>query len=251
MGGAVLLVPILVAAGMDPFDAAPLGLFTVAAGSLAASAPQLLERTVHHRLGVTTELAATTGAIAGALASDAAGETFLRWLLALTALAGAAAGGLRSGMRNPMRAEYGEELVGEWPGTLSGAYRVGAGVAPYRARRVPAGLVGMTFAGLVGGLAGTGGGFIKTPTMNEVMHVPVKVAAATSTFTVGITAGAALVVLAVLGRVDTHEAAAVVIGALAGGWLGARLQGRLAPLLVRRTLAVLLLIVAIVLAATA
>ena len=50
----------------------------------------------------------------------------------------------------------------------------------------------MSVAGLVSGLAGVGGGFIKTPAMSEIMHVPIKVAAATTTFTVGITAATSL-----------------------------------------------------------
>jgi uncharacterized membrane protein YfcA len=251
LGGAVLLVPALVVTGMSPAEAAPLGLFSVAAGSLAAAAPQLQERVVHHRLGVTTELAASSGAIAGALAAGAASDTALRLALAATALLGAAAGARRRGVRNPARPGYGEEHLGEWPGSLAGAYPVLDGIAPYRARRVPAGLLAMTGAGVMAGLAGVSGGFVKTPATTEIMHVPVKVAAGTTTFTIGITAATALVVFALQGRIDLDGAAAVVISSLMGAVAGTRLQRRLSPPVVRRALALALAAVAVVLVVTA
>jgi hypothetical protein len=95
------------------------------------------------------------------------------------------------------------------------------------------------------------GGFIKTPATSDVMGVPIRVAASTTTFTVGITAATALVVFAVQGRIDAEPAALVVAGSLAGGMVGARVQARLSPSASRRVLSVLLLIVAGVLVAQA
>ena len=91
------------------------------------------------------------------------------------------------------------------------------------------------------------GGFIKTPATSEVMHVPVRVAAATTTFTIGITSATGLAVFAVLGRLDLHDCAAVAAGSLVGGQLGARIQSRLSPAQVRRFLSALLLLVGAVL----
>src|SRR5436305_11476379 len=95
LGGAILLVPILVVTGMTAGHAAPLGLLSVASGSLSAGPTQLAERTVHHRLGVTTETAASAGAVAGALLSGAVSDTFLTRFLAVVALAAAAGSTLR------------------------------------------------------------------------------------------------------------------------------------------------------------
>ena len=81
------------------------------------------------------------------------------------------------------------------------------------------------------------------------MHVPVRVAAATTTFTVGITASAALLVFALQGRNDTALAGPVITGSLLGGLLGAKVQSRLPPLTIRRGLCGLLVLVAIALAA--
>jgi hypothetical protein len=91
------------------------------------------------------------------------------------------------------------------------------------------------------------GGFIKTPTTSEVMHVPVKVAAATTTFTVGITSAMALLVYEAQGRVVVSDAALVAAAALMGGTVGARLQAVLPPPLVRRALSVVLVVIGVLL----
>jgi uncharacterized protein len=251
LGGAVILVPILVFTGKSITEAAPLGLVSVAAGSLAAGAFQLREHTVNHRLGVTTETAATLGALTGALVSGVVSEALLKWVLGLVAISTAVVGGRRKGVRNLPDPALGPDDVGEEPGALAGAYPLRAAVVPYRARHLGAGLGMMGVAGLVAGLAGTSGGFLKTPAMSEVMRVPVKVAAATTTFTVGITSAAALIVLAVQGRISPVPAAAVALGSLIGAQVGAQLQGRLSPPLVRRSLSAALVVIGLVLIVTA
>lgn len=247
IGGAVILVPALVLLGVDPADAAPLGLLSVAAGSLAAAPVNLSEGVVHHRLGVTIEVAASAGAIAGALVAASLPAAVGSRVLAVTALAAAAAGGLRRGVRNPPEPAFVAELSGEWPGTLAGAYALGEDVVPYAARRVRTGMALMGLSGVIAGATGVGGGFMKTPTMAEVMGIPVKVAAATTVFTVGVTSSAALIVYAGDGRIDVHAGAVVVLAALGGGRLGAWLASMLSPPLVRRTLSIVLLAVSVVL----
>jgi uncharacterized membrane protein YfcA len=247
LGGAVILVPVLVLLGWAPIEAAPLGLVSVAAGSIAAGAEQLKERSVNHRIGVTTELAATSGAVLGAFAAGLIPDQALVLLLAAVAMAAAIVGVRRKGLRNPPQPGYGPADIGERVGTLAGAYPVSGGVAPYQARRLPLGLSFMGLAGLIAGTTGAGGGFIKTPATNEIMHVPTKVAAATTTFTIGITSSAALVVFALEGNIDVQQASAVIFGSLAGGLIGARVQTRLHPMWVRRGLSVVLAAVSVIL----
>jgi hypothetical protein len=247
LGGAILFVPLVVLLGEPASQAPALGLLSVAAGSLAAGAHQLKEGTVNHRIGVVTELGASAGAVAGALLSGAVSDEALTRMLALAAVAAAVAGGRRAGVRNPPHPAYSDADVGEWEGELAGAYRIGDGVAPYAAKRVPLGLGAFTLSGVAAGVAGVSGGFIKTPATTELMHVPVKVAAATTTFTIGVTSAAALLVFAVQGRIDPGDAAPVLVGSLVGGTFGALVQMRLRPPVVRRALSVLLLVVAAVL----
>jgi uncharacterized protein len=250
LGGAVILVPALVLAGLPAAEAAPLGLLSVAAGSVAAGAHQLRERSINHRLGVTTELLASAGAVTGAMLSGVVSDRLLTSLLAVVAVAAAGAGLARGGvLRNPPDAACRPCDVGERVGLLSGAYPLADGIVPYAPRRLAAGLSFMALAGVVAGMAGASGGFIKTPATSEIMGVPMRVAAGTTTFTVGITSSAALIVFALQRRIDPSLSAAVIAGSLAGGPIGARFQTRLRPATVRGTLSVLLLAVAIILLA--
>jgi len=251
IGGAVLLVPLLVLTGTEVATAAPLGLLSVAAGSLAAAAPQLAERTVNHRLAVCLEVFASAGAVAGALVAGNADEDLLRVVLAVVAAAAGLANLMRRGVRNRPIDGFPPSAVGEWKESLAGAYVLSGGVVPYRATRLPLGLAAITASGFIAGVSGASGGFIKTPVMTDVMRVPVKVSAPTTTFTVGVTAATALIVFALQDRIDLHLGAIVLATSIVGGTIGARLQANLAPPVVRRLLSALLLAVAAVLVASA
>ena len=246
LGGAVLLVPVLVVAGMEPVMAAPLGLLTVAASSLSASSTQLDEDTVNHRLGVTLEIPASTGAALGALLSTVVSASVLQWVLAVAAIGAGLASATRGGSRHHVSPNA-LTRPGERRGRLAGAYAADHGLIEYEARNVPAGVTVMGAAGLIAGMTGTSGGFIKTPVMNGLMRVPIKVAAATTVFMVGVTAASALLVHAVQGRIDPAAAGAVVVGGLVGGRVGAMVQVHLPPVLVRRFLGAVLVLVGVVL----
>ncbi len=247
LGGAIFLVPALILAGVDPVVAVPLGAASVVAGSLAAGPSQLRSGMVHHRIGVSIEVLAASGAVVGAVIGNAVDAKVLTWVLVVVALGAAAMAARPTPLYNLPDRIYDNDLPGEWPGTLGGTYRLGDEAVPYHARRVPIALGAMSLAGVVSGLAGVGGGFMKVPLMREVMRVPIKVAAATSTFTVGITAAVSLIVYSRQGRVDAGSTVAIVVGAIVGGIVGTRIASRLDPRLMRKVLAVLLVVVAVIL----
>ena len=248
LGGAVLLVPLLVVAGADVATAAPLGLLSVAAGSLAAAAHHLEQRTVNHRIGISLEVLASAAAVVGALVASRADDDVLRLALAAIALATALANMLRRGLRNKPVDEFPASSVGEWRGRLGGAYLLRPGaVVPYQASRLPLGFGAIALSGLIAGVSGVSGGFVKTPVMTDVMRVPIKVSAPTTTFTVGITAAAALIVFAMQDRLDLHLGAIVLAASVAGGTVGVRLHSRMDPPLVRKVLSAVLVVVSITL----
>lgn len=251
LGGAILLVPLLVSTGMSPAEAAPLGLLSVVVGSSAAAQRQMTAHTTNHRLGVVTESASTAGAIVGALVAGSISARALTLVLAVVALAAAVAGGRRKGIRWKPDDAAPPTAVGEWIGTMNGAYSLEGAVVPYATRRLGAGLAVMGLSGVVTGLSGVGGGFMKTPASSELMHAPVKVASSTTTFSIGITAAAALMVKAAHGDLQVHLGAAVLIGALAGGRVGSTVQARMSPPAIRRFLSAVLIVVAGILIARA
>lgn len=247
LGGAVLLVPLLVLTGTSARAAAPLGLVSVAAGSTAAGARQLGKGLVNHRLGVATELFASVGVVTGALASTLATDRVLQFVLAGVALTAGILGARRKGIRNLPDPKLSAKDVGEHIGSLSGVYQLDDGFVPYQAKRLRAGAALFGLSGVVAGLAGASGGFVKTPASSEVMHVPVRVAAATTTFTIGVTSAAGLIVFALQGRLDLPACAAVCAGSIVGATVGAAVQSRLGPPQVRYFLSVVLIVVAVVL----
>ena len=119
------------------------------------------------------------------------------------------------------------------------------------AMTVATGLGLMWVSGVVAGVAGASGGFIKTPVTTEIMGIPLKIAASTTTFTIGVTAAAGLVVFALQGRIDPFAAAAVIAGSLIGGQVGAALQARAPTSIIRRGLGGLLLLIAVLLVVSA
>lgn len=247
LGGAILLVPLLVLNGTSARAAAPLGLVSVAAGSSAAGARQLGNGLVNHRIGISTELFASVGVVTGALASGLASDRLLKFVLAGVALAAGVLGARRKGIRNLPDPYLTADDVGEHVGKLSGVYQLEEGFVPYQAKRLRAGAALFGLSGVIAGLAGASGGFVKTPATSEVMHVPVRVAAATTTFTIGVTSAAGLIVFALQRRLDLAACAAVCAGSIVGATAGAALQSRLGPPQVRRFLSVALVVIAIVL----
>jgi len=97
----------------------------------------------------------------------------------------------------------------------------------YRPHRWPAGLTVSSLAGMISGLLGVGGGFIKVPLMYGVMEVPLGIATATSNFMVGITAAASVFVY--YGRGDIHPLVVVptALGVFIGAMLGVYVLSRL------------------------
>lgn len=246
IGGATLLVPALLVFHPDPLVIAPLGMLTVAAGSSAAAVRHLDGGLVHHRLGYVTEFSATFGIIAGAMVSTQVDPTWLTRILAT----GAAIGGLtillRKFTRNLPILPFHEDRIGEWPGTLGGTYPLGDHRIPYHARHLKRGMFLSAIGGVVSGVSGVGGGFLKTPILSEVMHIPIKVAAATALLASGLTAATALIVYGIQGRITLDASMAVIVGALIGGEIGSMLQRNTNPTMARRLTGALLLIVSAV-----
>lgn len=246
LGGAVLLVPALVLLGWSPLEAAPLGIVMSAAGALAAVPRQTLTGLTNYRLGVSLEIAASIAAAAGALLSVLLPVTALQYTLGGSAVLASLAGGLRKGQRNLPVDDADLRELREQPGRLASAYPDQAGrVIPYEVRRLRTGMSLIGGAGLLAGLTGVSGGFIKTPVMSEVMHVPVKVAGATTMFMIGVTAAVTTAVYASQGRL-TAAIAPAVLGGLLGGRLGGAIQPRLPAALVRRLLSATLLVIGVV-----
>jgi hypothetical protein len=250
IGGGVVIVPALtIIFGFDIKTAIAASLVAVVVTSITASGRYVRLGLVNTRLALTLELATALGGLAGGftgtLVPSSALSVVFGALLVVTGILS-----LRG------RGEHGEyvhtagvaQAGWETSSPLGGAFwdeRTGAMVS-YTARRLPLGEGASFVAGLASGLLGIGGGVLKVPAMNLGMDVPVKVAAATSSFMIGVTATAGLSVY--LGRGFLHPAVAapLSLGVLAGALVGARFASSASPRALRSILGVVLVAVAIV-----
>jgi uncharacterized membrane protein YfcA len=97
----------------------------------------------------------------------------------------------------------------------------------YKPKRVAVGSGISVFAGLLSGLLGVGGGIIKVPAMNIIMDVPIKVATATSSYMIGITAVVSSVIYFYNGYINMDITIPAVIGVLIGATAGSFAAGKL------------------------
>jgi uncharacterized membrane protein YfcA len=254
-GGGVFLIPVLVffVEGMDMHHAIATSIVSVIATSSAVASTNVERGTANMRLGMTLEVGTTLGAIAGAITARLLHARVLEAVFAVVLLPTAF-------LMARGRTETADEPEGDKketkpnstnsdaasPGVLGGSYvdEAEGRTIVYRVRRLWAGL-GISFiAGNLSGLLGIGGGVFKVPALHLLCDVPMKAAAATSNFMIGVTAAASATLYFAHGSVRPALTAAVVLGVLIGSALGTLVNRRVRASAVRLLFAVLLVAVA-------
>lgn len=240
LGGGVLLVPLLtLAMGVPIRSAIAASLISVIATASASSTVNLEKGLVNLRLGLALEVATTIGGLGGGLASSLLTTDQLFLLFAVTLGAMSLAMVWRSGRRNVI-----SDLTVE-PGRLGGTLVEDGTTYVYRVRRLGIAYGSSLVAGAISGLLGVGGGIIKVPILNTFCGVPIRVAASTSAFMIGVTAAASAFVYYGRGDIDLHLAAAVALGALPASLLGARMSHRASTRWLKFLMAIILAAVAL------
>ena len=97
-----------------------------------------------------------------------------------------------------------------------------AGAERYGVRNVPTGFGLMLGAGALSGLLGIGSGALKVIAMDRAMKIPFKVSTTTSNFMIGVTAAASAGVYLSRGYIDPRITMPVMLGVLAGAFLGTK-----------------------------
>lgn len=242
----IIIVPALALGfGVDFQVAVATSLIAVIATSTTAGSVYVGMGLANMRLGITLEVATTIGGVAGGLAATVLSAGVFSVVMLATSLLM-----LRGARRPPERLVEPSEvgaLGWEEPGTLAGAYfdHNRGGMVRYRVTRLPVGSMVSFLAGGLSGMLGVGGGFLKVPAMNLGMGVPIKVAAATSNFMIGVTAVASLFIYFARGFVQPLLAAPLALGVVAGSWAGTRTSDKAQPAMLKRVLAAILVLVAV------
>jgi len=226
IGGGVFLVPVLNKVLALPFlAAAAVSLVSVIGTSTAVSILPATRPLLNLRLAIVLLLASVIGAMtsARALAAGLISTGASERVFGVTAVFIAIVMFQRLDRRNVI-ADATTPV-----GVLGGRFHdhdTGV-VVSYRLRRVPLAVASAGVAGVVSTLAGIGGGILIVPALNSWCGVPLRAAAATSAFMIGVTAIPGVIEHYALGHLTNLElVAASVLGVLAGSRGGTWLSGR-------------------------
>jgi len=242
IGGGVFLVPFLnLVLGFPIKSAAAISLSTVIAASSSVSAGRAGRRLINLRLGMVLEVAAVAGSLLGGITAQLFAESTIQRLFGVVALLVAAVMLTRLNRRNVILDSTAS------PGHLGGRFHEAEshGIVTYRIKRLPLALAASFVAGNVSSLLGIGGGVIKVPVLNAWCGVPLRAAAATSAFMIGVTATSGAIIYYGHGDLQPLAAAPAVIGVQLGSWVGLHLARRASARRLKLLMAGILLIVAV------
>jgi uncharacterized membrane protein YfcA len=225
LGGGIFLVPFLNLVLKFPLTAAAaISLTTVIATSSSVSAGRAGKQLINMRLGMLLEVATAGGSVLGGLTALVLRQSVLQKTFGVVAAAVAVIMLTRLQRRNVILDPAAD------PGLLGGRYyeQESRALVAYRVKRLPLAIIASFLAGNISSLLGIGGGIIKVPILNAWCGVPLRAAAATSAFMIGVTATAGAVIYYGHGQLVPSLAAAAVLGVQIGSWGGMRF-GQHAP----------------------
>jgi uncharacterized membrane protein YfcA len=170
------------------------------------------------KLGMLLEVATAAGSFLGGITAQLIAQSILQKLFGFVAALVALIMLTRLRRRNVIL----DPLVD--PGVLGGRFyeRESGGLVTYRVKRLPVAIAASFVAGNVSSLLGIGGGIIKVPVLNAWCGIPLRAAAATSAFMIGVTATAGATIYYGRGQLEPALAAAAVLGVQLGSWGGMR-----------------------------
>ena len=227
VGGAVVLIPLLLY--VPPLLGLPeLGIKAIAGITIVQVTAGALSAASGHRGGghVDRRLVATLGpTMIAASFVGAFGSAFFEPIILEAVFAGLAlfAATMMLGLRHRAPAST------DGPPMFDRRLAIGIGVV----------------VGVLAGFIGAGGAFFLAPVLLHVLRIPMRYVVGSSVGIVAVSAGAGLLGKALTGQVDWLLAAALVVGALPGGRVGAAVSKRTTPYRLSIALGVVILIVAV------
>ena len=219
LGGGVVIIPLLtIGFGVPMHYAIGASLISVIGTSSGAAVAFVKEGFTNVRIGMFLEIATTTGAIIGALASgilnpNTIGIIFASILILTVILS------LRK------KPDHQEPLI---KGSLEDKLKLHGNfpdhgiLKDYSARNTVSGFLMMIFAGAMSGLLGIGSGALKVLAMDNMMRLPFKVSTTTSNFMIGVTAVASALIYFQRGEIIPVIVAPVLIGVVLGSYIGSK-----------------------------
>lgn len=232
LGGASILIPIMVLFGVPVKEAIASGMVSVIATSSGSASAYVKEEIANVKIAMYLEMFTSVGAIIGATITTVIEPVYLYFFFALFLMT--------SFLKLKGRPEPGHfpaevlSKISHWL-DLKGSYfdEARQEVVPYIVHRPMLGGFGMMAAGLAAGMLGIGAGAFKVTVQENVLRMPPKVASATSNFIIGMTALAGTSVYLCSGLLNLTLVAPMAIGTTLGAIAGGRLLNRLDDRLLR------------------
>ena len=246
LGGGIIFVPVLtILFGQDATTAAAASLVGIVATSTGSAKRYVKKGLSNVRLGMMMEITTTIGAIIGAIIATYMENWALLVVFAMVML--------YSGIKMAVSPE---KIITEEEGSGEMTFRYsdpasGVEDSTYTVKHCKSGMALCTVAGAVSSMTGVGGGSIKVPLMNIYMHIPIKVASATSNYMIGITAFSGAIIYFIQGAISYQIAAAVAIGAYIGAILGTKISERVNASAIKRYMSAVFFFICIIMLAKA
>ncbi len=242
LGGGLVIVPLLtLVLHLSLPQAVGISLFGVIATSTGA-APRFVGTGLSNvRVALFLQVAASGGALLGALVSHSIPARALFVVFGLVMLYSALMSFLPSA-HDAAGAVADSPLAARL--RLASRYRQGEAWIDYKVTGVTPAFAVMVGAGFLSALLGIGSGVFKVLAMDKLMRLPFKVSTATSNFMIGITAATSAGYYLAHGDVAPIVAGPVILGVLLGAYLGAHWMTVLPVKQLRRVFAVVLMLVA-------
>ena len=226
LGGASILIPILVSLGIPVKEAIACGMVTIIATSSGSAASYVKERIANVKVGMYLAMYTTVGAIIGATVTTVISPVYLYFFFA----AFLTTSFIR--LMGPKSADFthsqGQDRVSRWLDLRVSYYDEALQkTVSYHANNALLGGAGMLLAGLAAGMLGIGAGAFKVTVQENILKLPPKVSSTTSNFIIGLTALAGTSVYLYSGLLNLTLMGPMAVGTTIGALMGGRVLNKL------------------------
>ena len=225
LGGASILIPVLVLFGIPVKEAIASGMVAIIATSSGSASSFVRERITNVKVAMYLEMFTISGAIVGATITTIIRPTLLYFFFAAFLLTAFLRFRYALKEFNPSAAQ---DRFSKWLG-LHGSYfdQYTGRVVEYKVNNSVLGGLGMLVAGLAAGMLGIGAGAFKVTVQENILKIPPKVASATSNFIIGMTALAGVSVYIFSGLLNLTLMAPMAVGTTVGAVVGGRILNKI------------------------
>ncbi len=221
LGGGTVIVPALTFLGVDIKLAIAASMVSVIATSCSSAAVYVRQGLVNLKVGMFLEMFTVVGAVIGASITLVSGRQYLFIVFGAVLIVAGISLIVKQRLSPKPATRDRQDRLSRWL-EIADTYddrAEGRRITYYPTRAGPGGAL-MLIAGMIAGLLGIGAGAFKVMVQDLAMGLPTKVSTSTSNMIIGVTALAGTSVYLAAGLVEPDLAVPVILGVVAGAFLG-------------------------------